>query len=567
MLTQPSPSSSPLHIIILAAGKGKRMRSATPKVLQKIGGLPLLAHVIAAANSLRPTAIHVVYGEAGHEVRAEIERCCTPLFCTVHKADAPHSHHASNASQHHAIGAALGANNSNILNWIEQREQLGTGHAVQQVLPHIPLSAGDTSNLASNLDKDAQVIILYGDVPLIQPRTLRALLTKVQERINEQHKHAKHVNNSSNTITLLTANLSDPTGYGRIVRINNATNTSNTANNFSQSNQQIISIVEEKDASVEQRNITEINTGIICTTAALLHRYLPSLQPHNQQGEYYLTDIVALALADGCTIDNTCASDAVEVAGVNNKLQLATLERCYQHRTAKHLMLQGVTIIDPQRLDVRAEVCVNTLDRDSNGAEIKTDGTALKCATDVTLDVNVILEGKIEIGAHSTIGANCYVKDSVIGSNVTIKANSFIEGAVIDDNCVIGPFARVRPHSHIAHGAHVGNFVEVKNTALGIGSKANHLSYLGDAMIGANVNIGAGTITCNYDGANKYQTIIEDGAFIGSNSQLVAPVTIGKNATIGSGSTITCNAPADKLTIARAHQVTVEGWQRPVKKK
>lgn len=453
--------SNPLHIVILAAGKGIRMRSNLPKVLHKIGGQSLLEHVIEVGQLLKPANIHVVYGEGGELVKEKLQNFS--------------------------------------VNWIEQKERLGTGHAVQQVMPHLP--------------ENAKVLILYGDVPLITESLLRNLLQAA----------------ATTPTTLITAILEDPTGYGRIVR-------DKTGN--------ISAIVEDKDADEKQRSITEINSGILCTTAQVLKQYLPQLQPRNKQGEYYLTDVIALAIAEGAKIQGVVAANNIEILGINNKEQLAQLERHYQKRIATQLMQQGVTILDPARLDIRGKVLA---------------------AEDVTIDINVILDGQVTIGANAIIGANSYLKDVVIGNNVEIRPNCVVEGAIIENNCIIGPFARIRPQSHIASGAHVGNFVEIKNTYLGNASKANHLSYLGDASVGAKVNIGAGTITCNYDGANKYQTIIADGAFIGSGCELVAPIKIGANATIGAGSTLNCDAPAEKLTLARAKQVTIENWQRPTK--
>jgi len=482
------PTSSPSNIItiILAAGKGKRMQSHLPKVLHQIGGKPLLAHVISAAQAVhqlppKSHAIYVIYGEGGEQVLKQV-------------------------------------NNSTITNvnlhWIEQKEQLGTGHAVQQVLPH--LAHNLTLNHATTpTTANIPIIVLYGDVPLITPKTLQDLLSN---HIN--HHHA---------ITLITTKTRNPSGYGRVVR--------NTKNN-------IIAIVEDRDASNEQRQIKEINTGILCTTNNILQQYLPRLQSHNKQGEFYLTDIVALALADGHKIGNILVEDITEVSGINDLQQLAQLERYYQKRITTKLMQQGVTLRDPARLDVRGE---------------------LQCAQDVVIDINVIIEGRVSIGINSVIGANCYLKNIAIGNNVEIKANCVLEGAVIEDNCVVGPFARMRPQSTVAHGTHIGNFVEIKNSTLGPNSKVNHLTYLGDAVVGKQVNVGAGTITCNYDGANKHQTIIEDGAFIGSNVSLIAPVTIGNNATIGAGSTISHVAPAEKLTLTRSAQITIDHWQKPVK--
>lgn len=462
-----------LHVIILAAGKGIRMHAELPKVLQQVGGRALLARVITTAQALQPAAIHVVCSadENGRKVRQEL---------SAFK-----------------------------VNWIEQREQLGTGHAVQQVLPHL---------LKSN--KDAQVLILYGDVPLITVDTLQKLLVAAQK-------------DEGAAITLLTAVMDEPAGYGRIVRGEDGS---------------VKAIVEDKDANHEQLAIKEINSGIMLTSVPILQYYLPLLTPNNKGQEYYLTTIVASVLADGYKVTSIKVQDTNEVLGANDKKQLQQLERCYQRRIADRLMLQhGVTLIDAARFDFRG------------------DETELNVGHDVVIDANVILAGKITIGANCMIGPNSFLRDVTLGDNVVVKANCVLEGATIEDDCVIGPFARIRPTTHIASGAHVGNFVEVKNSKIGKVSKANHLSYVGDAIVGDDVNIGAGVITCNYDSVNKYQTIIEDGAFIGSNAQLVAPVKIGRNATIGAGSTITKDAPADKLTLARAQQVTLANWRRPTK--
>lgn len=452
-----------LHTIILAAGKGTRMHSTLPKVLHEIGGKPLLEHVVEVADSLKPDAIHIVWGE-----------------------DVEHMH-----TRFKYWGA----------NWVEQKEQLGTGHAVMQVLPYLP--------------NETQVLILYGDAPLVSHSTLQNLLKEAQ----------------NTDIAVLTATIDDPSGFGRIIR------------NQSQKNS-IAAIVEDKDANSAELKIKEINSGIIATSAQLLNKYLPKLVPNNQQKEYYLTDIIALAIADNCKTMAVTSEQPNEILGINDKAQLAKIERLYQQKLAQQLMCDGVTIIDPARIDIRGKV---------------------RIAKDVTIDINAILEKNVAIGNNSKIGPNCYLSDVYIGDNVTIKANSVVEGAIIEDDCIIGPFARIRPISHIRKGAHIGNFVEVKNTNFGAKSKANHLSYLGDSIVGQGANIGAGVITCNYDGSNKYQTIIEDGVFIGSNSQLIAPVRIGKNATIGAGSTITQDAPSNKLTLARARQITKDDWHRPEK--
>lgn len=386
------------------------------------------------------------------------------------------------------------------VHWVEQQQLLGTGHAVMQALPQC--------------QDDERVLILYGDVPLITAKSLQLLLEKTP----------------NDGLGLIVAELADATGFGRIIR-----------------NQQghITAIIEHRDATESQRAIKEINTGIITTTARNLKKWLPQLKNANAQKEYYLTDIIALAASENLSISGATAFSSEEIQGVNDRCQLAALERHYQRRIAKELMYSGVGIADPERIDIRGEVSI---------------------APDVFLDINVILEGHVVIGKNSRIGPNVMLKNVEIGDNVEILAHSVIEGAVIDDNCQIGPFARVRPDTVIAAGVKLGNFVEVKKTFLGRESKAHHFGYLGDAIIGSHVNIGAGTITCNYDGKNKYQTQIADNAFVGANSTLVAPVSIGKNATIGAGSTITHDAPPDTLTLARARQATIKGWRRTTKK-
>ncbi len=384
--------------------------------------------------------------------------------------------------------------------WVEQALQLGTGHAVQQALAH--------------LQDDALVLVLYGDVPLLRWETLERLVSIVGE----------------NTLGLLTAVVNDPTGYGRIVR---------------DSQGWVVRIVEEKDASAAEKKIREVNTGILAAPAYRLKAWLERLDNDNAQGEYYLTDIVAMAVSDGVAVKTLCVADEDEVAGVNNKRQLAELERVYQRRQADALLAQGVTLRDPARFDLRGKI--EAIGRD------------------VEIDVNVLLEGSIYIGDRVRIGPNVILRDVVIGDGVEILANSFIERARIGARCRIGPFARIRPETVLAEEVHIGNFVEVKQSGIGKGSKVNHLSYIGDSEIGAEVNVGAGTITCNYDGVNKHKTIIEDGAFIGSDTQLVAPVRVGRDATIGAGSTITEDAPPGKLTLSRCRQVTIEHWQRPQK--
>ncbi len=437
------------------------MRSELPKVLHTLSGKPLLQHVYELAHQLDPQIIAIVYGHGGQEVLARF-----PAWKVT---------------------------------WVEQTRQLGTGHAVEQALPYV--------------QDEAQVLVLYGDVPLLRRETLERLLSLPGE------------------LRLLTTVLENPTGYGRIIR--NAQG-------------RVIRIVEEKDASAEEKAICEVNTGILTASAAKLKAWLGRLDNANAQGEYYLTDIVALAVAEGVEV-NTISAPSDEVAGVNDKLQLAELERVYQRRQAEALLKQGVTLRDPNRFDLRGEI--EAIGRD------------------VEIDVNVVLEGRIALGDRVRIGPNVILKDVVIGDEVEILAYSLIEQARIGAKSRIGPFARIRPETVLAEKTHIGNFVEVKKSRIGLGSKVNHLSYIGDAEIGSHVNVGAGTITCNYDGANKHKTIIEDGAFIGSDTQLVAPVRIGREATIGAGSTITKDAPAGKLTLSRSPQVTIEHWQRPQKRK
>lgn len=383
--------------------------------------------------------------------------------------------------------------------WALQNEQLGTAHAVQQASP--------------NVSDDDIALILYGDVPLLNSETLGDLVKKV----------------SANNIALLTVNLADPSGYGRIVR----------------ENKKVVSIVEHKDASDEIKTIQEVNTGILAVRAAYLNECLNKIDNNNVQGEYYLTDIIALAVSDGNEIFTTQAINSYEVEGVNDRKQLARLERIYQRGIADKLLIDGIGLADPERIDVRGE---------------------LKVGNDSFIDINCVFEGEVNLGDGVSIGAGCVIKNSTIGCDCIIKSYSVIEDAIIDKNTEVGPFARIRPGTHLKENSRVGNFVEIKNTQLGENSKASHLSYLGDSEIGKNVNIGAGTITCNYDGANKFKTIIKDGAFIGSDTQLVAPVTIGENATIGAGSTITKDTEDDVLTLSRAPQKSIKGWERPKKK-
>ncbi|WP_210131104.1 bifunctional UDP-N-acetylglucosamine diphosphorylase/glucosamine-1-phosphate N-acetyltransferase GlmU [Stenotrophomonas rhizophila] len=450
-----------LHVIILAAGAGKRMKSDLPKVLQPIAGRPMLAHVIDTARQLRPDAIHVVYGHGGEAVRAAF-------------ADQPD------------------------LQWAEQTQQLGTGHAVQQAMPQVPDAA--------------TVLVLYGDVPLIQVDTLRHLLAQ------------------PGRLAVLVADMLNPTGYGRIVR--NAEG-------------KVGAIVEQKDATDEQLAIRTINTGIITAESTALRTWLSQLSNSNAQGEYYLTDVFASAAADYTPADMAFVADAQEAEGANDPWQLSQLERAWQLREVRALCTQGARVIDPARLDIRGTVTVGR---------------------DVQIDVNVILEGTVELGDGVSIGPFTRLKDVKLAAGTVVKPHCDLDGVVSEGAADIGPFARLRPGTVLADGSHVGNFVETKKVHLGVGSKANHLTYLGDAVIGSKVNIGAGTITCNYDGVNKSQTTIGDNAFIGSNSALVAPVTIGDGATIAAGSVITRNAPEGKLTLARARQQTIEGWHRPVKK-
>lgn len=449
-------------VIILAAGKGTRMRSSLPKVLQPLAGRPLLGHVIATAKKLNANNIITIYGHGGALVQQ-----------------------AFAAEQ---------------IDWVEQAEQLGTGHAVQMTLPV--------------LKNEGMSLILSGDVPCVTQDTLQRLLDASQET----------------GIGLVTLTLPDASGYGRIVRDNGA----------------IQAIVEHKDASDEQRQIKEINTGIYCVSNAKLHEWLPKLSNHNAQGEYYLTDIVAMALADGMTVASVEPTLAFEVEGVNDRVQLAALEREFQAFQAKSLMQQGVHLIDPSRFDLRGDLTVGK---------------------DVRIDINVIIEGDVTLGDNVEIGAGCVIKNTTIAAGTKVQPYSVFENAVVGENVQIGPFARLRPGAKLANEVHIGNFVEVKNSSVGVGSKANHFTYLGDAEIGAGSNIGAGTITCNYDGANKFKTVIGDAAFIGSNSSLVAPVTIGNGATVGAGSVITRDVADHSLAFERSKQLVKENYPRPQKVK
>lgn len=452
----------PLAVVILAAGQGKRMKSALPKVLQPLAGRPLLKHVIDTARSLDPVEVHVVFGHGGEHVRSVLK--------------------------------------SEPVEWVEQREQLGTGHAVMQALPR--------------LADDRMVLVLYGDVPLISRETLAGLVALAGPK----------------SLALLTMQLDDATGYGRIVR---------------DARGQVRRIVEQKDASKQQLRIREGNTGVMAVHARLLKKWLGKLKNDNAQGEFYLTDIIAMAVRDKVQVRPLIAPSVTEVLGVNDKSQLAELETARRQLISRQLMLAGVTLVDPARFDLRG---------------------SLEHGMDVSIDVNVVLEGKVRLGDRVRIGPNCFIRDAVIDDGTEVQANTVIDRAVIGPECSIGPFARIRPESQLDRGVHIGNFVEVKKSRLGAGSKANHLTYLGDAVIGSKVNVGAGTVTCNYDGVNKSQTHIDDGAFIGSGSMLVAPVRIGAGATIGAGSTIGKDAPPGELTLARSPQKTVAGWKRPVKK-
>lgn len=452
-----------MEVVVLAAGQGKRMRSALPKVLQPLAGRPMLAHVLDTARRLQAKRICVVYGHGGEQVRERL--------------DAPD------------------------LVWVRQAEQLGTGHAVQQALPQ--LSDDDTA------------LVLYGDVPLIGAATLHRLCAAAGDA----------------RLALLTVELDDPTGYGRILR---------------DADGRVCRIVEQKDASAAERAVREVNTGILVAPVARLRDWLARVGNDNAQGEYYLTDIIGLAVADGVEVVTERPDAVWETLGVNSKPQLAELERIYQRNIALRLMEAGVTLIDPARIDVRGE---------------------LVCGRDVEIDVNCVFEGRVELADGVRIGANCVIRDAVIGAGSRIAPFSHVESTRMGAACVIGPYARTRPGTELGADVHLGNFVEVKNSRIADHSKANHLAYVGDADVGSRVNIGAGTITCNYDGANKHRTVIEDDVFIGSDTQLVAPVRVGRGATLGAGTTLTKDAPAGQLTVSRARQVSLAGWRRPVKNK
>lgn len=463
--------SAPLHVVVLAAGEGKRMKSALPKVLQKVAGVPMLGHVIATARALGPAGIHVVYGHGGDQVRTAF--AAQPDLC-----------------------------------WAEQTERKGTGHAVQQAMD------ADSSGTDSSgtIPDDARVLVLYGDAPLNRRETLQRMLEIPAPLVG------------------LTTELADPFGYGRVLR---------------DAQGRVAAIVEEKDATDEQRRIHLVYTGVIVADAAALRRWLGGLKNDNAQGEYYLTDVFAAAAHEYTPAEIVIAEDPQETEGANDAWQLAQLERAFQLRAVRKLCIDGARFADANRVDVRGEVVVGR---------------------DVEIDANVIFEGRVVLGDGVRIGPFCRLKDVELAAGTEVRAHCDLDGARTEGAVQIGPFARLRPGTVLADGVHIGNFVETKNANIGVGSKANHLSYLGDAAIGAGVNVGAGTITCNYDGANKSTTTIEDGAFIGSNAALVAPVRIGRGATIAAGSVITREAPEGKLTVARAKQVAIDGWKRPAKK-
>ncbi|WP_295442868.1 bifunctional UDP-N-acetylglucosamine diphosphorylase/glucosamine-1-phosphate N-acetyltransferase GlmU [uncultured Thiodictyon sp.] len=450
-----------LGVVILAAGTGKRMRSDLPKVLHPLAGRPMLAHVVAAATRLGAARTVVVYGHGGEQVRAAL-----------------------------ADSACV---------WVEQAQQLGTGHAVLQALPQV-----------QDMDR---VLVLYGDVPLVDPDTLGRLIAA----------------SADCELGVLTALMDDPTGYGRIIR--DATG-------------RILRSVEQKDGTAEELAVQEVNTGFLVAERVRLDGWLKGLTNANAQGEYYLTDVIGMAVAAGERVASVHPLTLEEVSGVNDRVQLAVLERFHQRRLAEDLMRNGATLADPARIDIRGR---------------------LTTGRDVAIDINLICEGDVTFGDGVCIGPNCLIRDSILGDGVQVFANCVIEGAQIGAGARIGPFARLRPEARLAPDTHIGNFVEIKKATVGEGSKVNHLTYIGDADIGAGVNVGAGTITCNYDGANKFRTTIGDGAFIGSNASLVAPVTIGAGATIGAGSVISAEAPAGELTLTRARQTTIPGWQRPQK--
>ncbi|MDG2943333.1 bifunctional UDP-N-acetylglucosamine diphosphorylase/glucosamine-1-phosphate N-acetyltransferase GlmU [Exercitatus varius] len=453
---------SKLSVVILAAGKGTRMYSDLPKVLHKVAGKPMVKHVIDTAKQLSADQIHLIYGHGADLLKERL-------------ADEP-------------------------VNWVFQAEQLGTGHAMQQAAPFFK--------------DDENIVMLYGDAPLITKETLERLVAAKPE----------------NGIALLTVELENPTGYGRIIRENGS----------------VVAIVEQKDASPEQLKITEVNTGVMVSDGASFKKWLTRLDNNNAQGEYYMTDVIGLANRDGFKVAAVKADDMMEVEGANNRLQLAALERYFQRKQAKALLLAGVSLADPERFDLRGE---------------------LEHGKDVEIDVNVVIEGKVKLGNGVKIGAGCVLKNVTVGDNTEIKPYSVLEDSTVGDKAAIGPFSRLRPGAELAAETHVGNFVEIKKAKVGKGSKVNHLTYVGDAEIGAACNIGAGVITCNYDGANKFKTVIGDNVFVGSDAQLVAPVKVGNGATIGAGSTITKDVAAGELVTTRVPQRHTAGWERPAKKK
>lgn len=456
--------TSKLHIVILAAGIGKRMKSALPKVLHELAGKPMLSHVLTCAQKLSPYRVCVVIGHGGEQVQEQM------------------------------LGEQV--------IWVKQEPQLGTGHALMQALPH--------------LDEEGSTLVLYGDVPLVNSDTLHALIAQ------GENDHC----------ALLTMHADNPDGYGRIIRHPN----SNT----------IMGIVEQKDADDEQLMIHEINTGIMYVPNRKLHQWLPKLSNNNAQQEYYLTDVIKMAVDENTTVASTQPKNGWEVLGVNSRVQMAELERFYQREYAKKLLDDGVSLLDPARIDIRGR---------------------LDCGSDVVIDVNCVFEGDVSLGNGVKVKANCVLKNVAVSDGTVIQPFTHIENAIIGENCRIGPYARLRPGTCLADSVHIGNFVEVKKSTIASKSKVNHLSYIGDTVIGKNVNIGAGTITCNYDGANKHQTVIGDDVFVGSDTQLVAPVTVAAGSTIGAGSTITKDTPENELTLSRAKQVTLSGWKRPTKNK
>ena len=451
-----------LSVVILAAGKGTRMYSDLPKVLHKIAGKPMVKHVIDTAKQLNAAQIHLIYGHGADLLKQRL-------------ADEP-------------------------VNWVFQAEQLGTGHAMQQAAPFFA--------------DDENILMLYGDAPLITTETLQKLIAAKPE----------------NGIALLTVNLENPTGYGRIIRQDG----------------NVTAIVEQKDANAEQLKITEVNTGVMVSDGASFKKWLARLDNNNAQGEYYMTDVIGLANQDGFKVVAVQATDMMEVEGANNRLQMAALERYFQRKQAQKLLLAGVSLTDPERFDLRGE---------------------LEHGKDVEIDINVIIEGNVRLGNRVKIGAGCVLKNVEIADDVEIKPYSVLENAVVGEKAAIGPFSRLRPGAELAAETHVGNFVEIKQAKVGKGSKVNHLTYIGDAEIGCDCNIGAGVITCNYDGANKFKTVIGDNVFVGSDSQLIAPVTIADNVTVAAGATVTDNDEAGELVISRVRQRHIPNWKRPTKKK